>query len=75
LGLYCQPGRVTLGISDNGRGFDSDQVGPGHFGLSIIRERVQAIGAEFTLETEPGRGTEITVIWINSEGDPDGRSG
>jgi PAS domain S-box-containing protein len=74
LGLYCQPGRVTLGISDNGRGFDSDQVRPGHFGLSIIRERAQAIGAEFNLETEPGDGTEITVIWIDPEGDADARS-
>jgi signal transduction histidine kinase len=75
LGLYCQPGRVTLGISDNGRGFDSEQVRPGHFGLSIMRERAQAIGAEFTLETEPGEGTEITVIWIAPEGDADVYSG
>jgi PAS domain S-box-containing protein len=75
LGLYCQPGRVTLGISDNGRGFDSEQVRPGHFGLSIMRERAQAIGAEFSLETEPGEGTEITVIWIAPEGDADVYSG
>jgi PAS domain S-box-containing protein len=73
LGLYCQPGRVTLGISDNGRGFDSDKVGPGHFGLSIMRERAEAIGADFTLETEPEGGTEITVIWIDPEGDSDAR--
>lgn len=71
LGLYCQPGRVTLGISDNGRGFDSNQVDPGHFGLSIMRERAEAIGAEFTLETEPEGGTEIMVIWIDPEGDSD----
>jgi PAS domain S-box-containing protein len=75
LGLYCQPGRVTLGISDNGRGFDSDQVEPGHFGLSIMRERAEAIGAEFSLETEPGDGTEITVIWIDPEGDSDASIG
>jgi PAS domain S-box-containing protein len=75
LGLYCQPGRTTLGISDNGRGFATDQVGPGHFGLSIMRERAEAIGAEFTLETQPEAGTEITVIWIGPKGDTDGRSG
>jgi two-component system nitrate/nitrite sensor histidine kinase NarX len=56
---------VTLGISDNGQGFESDQDSPGHFGLSIIRERAEAIGAELSLETEPGGGTEITVIWID----------
>jgi PAS domain S-box-containing protein len=69
LGLYCRPGRVTLGIGDDGRGFDSDRVAPGHFGLSNMRERAQAIGAEFALETEPGGGTEITVVWINPESD------
>jgi PAS domain S-box-containing protein len=73
VGLYCQRGRVTLGISDNGRGFDTDSVGAGHFGLSIMRERAQAIGAELTLETEPGEGTEITVIWIRPEADSEGR--
>jgi PAS domain S-box-containing protein len=75
LGLYCQPGRVILGISDNGRGFDRDKVDPGHFGLSIMRERARAIGAEFALETEPEGGTEITVIWIGPEGDTHGRRG
>jgi len=71
LGLYCQSGSVTLGIGDNGQGFESDQVSPGHFGLSIIRERAEAMNAELILETEPGEGTEITVIWI----DPAGTSG
>jgi len=63
LGLYCQSGRATLGISDNGRGLESQEVNSGQFGLSFMRERAEMIGAEFTLETEPGEGTEITVIW------------
>ena len=75
MGLYCQPGRVTLGISDNGRGFDSDEIDAGHFGLSIMRERAEAIGAEFTLETEPEGGTEITVIWIEPGDDLDAAPG
>ena len=75
VGLYCQPGRATLGVSDNGRGFDSDRVDPGHFGLSIMRERAAAVGAEFNLETARGSGTEITIIWIDPEGDSDLRIG
>jgi signal transduction histidine kinase len=63
LGLYCQHGRVTLGVSDTGQGFDAEQVAAGHFGLSIMRERAEGIGAEFALETEPGEGTEILVVW------------
>ncbi|MGD9406089.1 MAG: PAS domain S-box protein, partial [Anaerolineae bacterium] len=74
LGLYCQPGRVILGISDNGRGFDSEQVGTGRFGLSNMRERAQAIGAELSIETEPGEGTEITVLWIDPEGNSGGEA-
>jgi two-component system nitrate/nitrite sensor histidine kinase NarX len=73
LGLYCQPGRATRGISDNGRGFDRNKVEPGHFGVSIMRERAETVGAEFALETEPEGGTEITVIWIDPDGDSDGR--
>ena len=75
MGLYCQTDRATLGIGDNGRGFDSEQIAPGHFGLSIMRERAEAIGAELILETEPESGTEITVIWIDPEGDSDARIG
>jgi signal transduction histidine kinase len=43
--------------------------------LSNMRERAKTIGAEFNLEAEPGGGTEITVIWIDPEGDADARSG
>jgi signal transduction histidine kinase len=55
------PGRVELRIADNGRGFDVDAVPPGHLGLSIMRERAEAVGAELVLRTAPGHGTELTV--------------
>jgi len=63
IGLYCQLGGATLGISDNGRGMNTQEANAGHFGLSFMRERAEMIGAEFTLETGPDDGTEITVIW------------
>jgi nitrate/nitrite-specific signal transduction histidine kinase len=34
-----------------------------HLGLKIMRERAEAIGAEFNLYSEPGEGTQISVIW------------
>jgi signal transduction histidine kinase len=40
-----------------------------------MRERAQAIGAEFSLDTEPDGGTEITVIWVDPEGNADARMG
>jgi PAS domain S-box-containing protein len=55
------PGRVELRIVDNGRGFDVDTVPPGHLGLSIMRERAEAIGADLVLRAAPGHGTDLTV--------------
>jgi nitrate/nitrite-specific signal transduction histidine kinase len=55
--------RVELGVSDDGRGFDASTVQPGHHGLSIIRERASARGADLTIESQPDQGTEIGVMW------------
>ena len=55
-------GRVELRIVDNGRGFDVDNVTPGHLGLSIMRERAEAVGAELTLRAAPGHGTDLIVV-------------
>ena len=54
-------GFVELRIVDNGRGFDVDNVSPGHLGLSIMGERAEAIGAELVLRAAPGHGTDLTV--------------
>lgn len=55
---------VRLRISDNGRGFDSDAVSPHHLGLTIIRERAQAIGAVLHLESRSDSGTQVCITWI-----------
>ena len=57
------PHRVELRVSDDGRGFDPAAVQPGHHGLSIIRERASAVGADLTIESQPDQGTEIVVMW------------
>ena len=61
--LECTGEQGTLSISDNGRGFDPDDVPPHHLGLGIMRERAKAVGAAFAVASEPERGTEITVTW------------
>jgi len=58
---------VELRIGDDGRGFDPDCVPPDRLGLNIMRERAQAIGATMVVESRPGRGTQIRVVWTEDE--------
>jgi len=55
--------RVELRVSDDGRGFDPSSVPPDRLGLGIIHERAQAVGATVEIESEPGHGTQIIVVW------------
>lgn len=52
---------ITLRICDNGHGFDAGTVPAGHLGLIIMRERADEVGATLTVDSSPGRGTEIRL--------------
>ncbi|MBL8058925.1 MAG: PAS domain S-box protein, partial [Anaerolineales bacterium] len=54
---------VRLTIADNGAGFDAAAVPAGHLGLQIMRERAESVGAKFSLYSERGEGTQISVTW------------
>jgi PAS domain S-box-containing protein len=56
-------GRLEMNIQDDGTGFSLDRVSDDHFGLQIMRERVDQAGMELTIDTQPGQGTSITVGW------------
>ena len=59
-----EPGELELHIRDNGRGFDSSEQTPsGHYGLSMMRERAETVGARLTVTSEPGHGTELYIRW------------
>lgn len=58
---------LTLTIQDDGRGFDTTQVGANSLGLEIMRERTEAIGAALTIESQPGQGTRLNVVWQQKE--------
>ncbi len=56
----------TVQISDNGRGFDAEEIldrpaGIHHLGLRTLRERVEQVGGIFSLQSNPGGGTLIRV--------------
>jgi PAS domain S-box-containing protein len=59
--------QVRLGITDNGTGFDPASVTADHLGLKIMRERSEAVGANFNLYSEPDEGTQVTVTWQDKE--------
>lgn len=54
---------VQLTITDDGQGFDPDDVPARHMGLDIMRERADAMGAAITITSQPGAGTSIVVAW------------
>jgi len=60
--LTYEETQVTMSIKDNGRGFTphSSQARSG-FGLTGMWERAERIGAQFTLVSFPGQGTEVRV--------------
>jgi PAS domain S-box-containing protein len=65
--LCCEPGNARLCIHDDGRGFDPEQVEGGGLGMSIMRERAQAIAAQIGVDSQPGRGTRVQVEWQAAE--------
>ncbi len=54
---------VLLSIQDDGRGFDPTQLPHNRLGLGIMQERAQAIGARLSVESQPGHGTQVSVLW------------
>ncbi|WP_243399208.1 sensor histidine kinase [Cryobacterium zongtaii] len=55
---------VALDVVDDGRGFiltDATAQSPDSFGLVAIRQRVEALGGSFVLESAPGLGTAVAV--------------
>ncbi len=61
--LECTDRGVVLRIGDNGRGFDPRHVPGNHWGVGIMRERAEAVGATLEVCSAWRRGTEITVRW------------
>ena len=57
---------VTLEITDNGKGFESEKINhealrlEGHRGLASMTERMSLMGGILKIKSAPGKGTEIT---------------
>ena len=55
-------GQLILTVTDNGKGFDQEEVkDKKSLGLVVMKERVLMINGLLTIESEPGKGTTVTV--------------
>ncbi len=65
IGLKRKGNRLTLTITDDGRGFDPDVVGQsvadGHIGLGSLLARFDAMGGAMDIDSQAGGGTRVTV--------------
>ena len=59
--LQVDETRVKLQIKDNGQGFDLLNIPEGHYGVNIMRERAEAVGAVLHVSSAPNQGTVISV--------------
>jgi two-component system nitrate/nitrite sensor histidine kinase NarX len=76
--LGLSDGRPQIVVRDDGRGFDlglceecdgcdgcsEDCPGCrlGHFGLQIMRERANSVGASLRIRSAPGQGTQVALL-------------
>jgi signal transduction histidine kinase len=54
-------GGLELRVTDNGRGFATDQVGRAGYGLSSMEQRAAIIGGSLTIDSREQDGTRVLV--------------
>lgn len=64
--MEFEVGRIRITVKDNGKGFDlpssvGDLTRSGKLGLAGMQERARLLGGDIKIESEPGKGTSITV--------------
>jgi PAS domain S-box-containing protein len=63
VNLFLSPACVRFVVCDNGIGFDTATIKPTSLGMRIMRERAEAIGADFRVSSTPGTGTCVELTW------------
>jgi len=60
IAVTRSPGRLSVVVADDGRGFDTDAAADG-MGLANVRSRASALGATVQVDSTPGKGTTVSV--------------
>ena len=66
INLTHEDSAIELSIRDDGQGFDPEQIASGHYGLSMMHERAEGVGARLSIKSQPGHGTEFTIRWTQA---------
>jgi two-component system NarL family sensor kinase len=59
--LVTGPEEVILTVSDNGQGFDPNQIATGRYGLLGLNERTKLLGGNLDIKSQRGSGTRVEV--------------
>ena len=60
----CEDNICRIHIEDNGKGFDpgkSEEKSDKHFGISLIKERIDLIGGKIVIDSKMDQGTKINI--------------
>lgn len=60
-------GHGFVRIEDDGCGFDPAMQPAGHFGLRVMKARAEHIGGKLLIESAPGAGTCVTLLFPHGE--------
>ncbi len=63
ISLTSTEQRAELSLTDNGQGFQIEQMEGRGVGLLSMRERMQELGGSFSLTSSPGHGTQLHISW------------
>ena len=58
LSAVVRNGHIEVSLIDNGRGWDGEGEGAG---LQTMRARASVVGAQLSVNSSPGQGTELRV--------------
>lgn len=56
---------LKVTVEDNGKGFAPGRMADPkfHFGLKTMKERAETLGGRFTVDSAPGKGTRVVVLF------------
>jgi signal transduction histidine kinase len=69
--VFDQEGDLRIRVEDDGKGFDPETINTHvHFGLALMRERVELVGGVLRIESRRGEGTLI-IAKLPTSPDPE----